>query len=99
MSYHSFTDCFSLFFTQIATVIATCATKSRVKVVQIEGISWGWAGVIWLYSIVIYIPLDFLKFAVRYILSGKAWNNMIDNRVCESFGGLNFLSRFLTIGL
>ncbi|GLJ43044.1 hypothetical protein SUGI_0893530 [Cryptomeria japonica] len=65
----------------IATVIATCATKSWVKVAEIEGISWGWAGVIWLYSIVIYLPLDLLKFAVRYVLSGKAWNNMLDNRV------------------
>ncbi|KAM1012752.1 hypothetical protein ACFX2C_042963 [Malus domestica] len=40
----------------------------------------GWAGVMWLYSIVTYVPLDFLKFAIRYIQSGKAWNNLLENK-------------------
>ncbi|NHX33090.1 hypothetical protein HA388_24135, partial [Escherichia coli] len=44
------------------------------------GMGWGWAGVIWLYSIVTYIPLDILKFIIRYILSGKAWDNLLENR-------------------
>ena len=43
---------------------------------------WGWAGVIWLYSLVTYFPLDILKFAIRYILSGKAWDNLLENKVC-----------------
>lgn len=51
---------------------------------RIQGIGWGWAGVIWLYSIVFYIPLDIFKFAIRYALTGKAWNNMIQNRVIVS---------------
>lgn len=46
-----------------------------------KAIGWGWAGVIWLYSIVFYIPLDILKFIIKYALSGKAWNNITDNRV------------------
>ncbi|KAM1118552.1 hypothetical protein ACFX13_043555 [Malus domestica] len=34
----------------------------------------------WLYSIVTYVPLDFLKFAIRCIQSGKAWNNLLENK-------------------
>ena len=33
---------------------------------------WGWAGVIWLYSLVSYLPLDLIKFSVRNALIGKA---------------------------
>lgn len=52
---------------------------------NIKGIGWGWAAVIWIYSIVFYIPLDIFKFIIRYALSGKAWNNMIENRVSNKF--------------
>lgn len=48
---------------------------------RIKGTGWGWAGVIWLYSVVTYIPLDFLKFAIRYVLSGKAWDTLLENKV------------------
>ncbi|KAB1204240.1 Plasma membrane ATPase 4 [Morella rubra] len=61
----------------IATIIAVYADWSFAK---IKGMGWGWAGVIWLYSIVFYVPLDILKFTIRYVLSGKAWNNMIENK-------------------
>ncbi|KAG6410694.1 hypothetical protein SASPL_128759 [Salvia splendens] len=61
----------------IATVIAVYANW---EFASIKGIGWGWAGVIWLYSLVFYIPLDIFKFIIRYALSGKAWKNMIDNR-------------------
>lgn len=61
----------------IATIIAVYANWGFAKV---QGVGWGWAGVIWLYSIVFYIPLDVMKFAIRYILSGKAWNNLLDNK-------------------
>jgi len=64
---------------QIATLIATYA---HWEFARIKGCGWGWCGVIWIYSIVTYIPLDILKFITRYTLSGKAWNNMIENRVC-----------------
>ena len=64
---------------QIATIIAVYADWGFAKV---KGIGWGWAGVIWLYSVVFYIPLDVMKFATRYILSGKAWVNMLENKVC-----------------
>ncbi|XP_062077562.1 plasma membrane ATPase 4 [Humulus lupulus] len=61
----------------VATLIAVYADWNFAR---IKGISWGWAGVIWLYSIVFYVPLDIMKFAIRYILSGKAWNNLLDNK-------------------
>ncbi|XP_057421160.1 plasma membrane ATPase 4 [Lotus japonicus] len=61
----------------IATIIAVYADWGFAKV---KGIGWGWAGVIWLYSIVFYVPLDLMKFAIRYILSGKAWLNMLENK-------------------
>ncbi|KAG6424502.1 hypothetical protein SASPL_114920 [Salvia splendens] len=61
----------------IATLIAVYANWEFAR---IKGIGWGWAGVIWLYSLIFYIPLDIFKFFVKYALSGKAWKNMIDNR-------------------
>ncbi|KHN31888.1 ATPase 9, plasma membrane-type [Glycine soja] len=62
----------------IATVIAVYANWEFAKM---KGIGWGWAGVIWLYSIIFYIPMDILKFIIRYALTGKAWNNITENRV------------------
>ncbi|RZB69354.1 Plasma membrane ATPase 4, partial [Glycine soja] len=37
-------------------------------------------GVIWLYSIVLYFPLHLMKFTIHYILSGKAWNNLLESK-------------------
>ncbi|KDP42000.1 hypothetical protein JCGZ_27018 [Jatropha curcas] len=65
----------------IAQLIATIiAVYGDWKFARIQGIGWGWAGVIWLYSIVFYVPLDVLKFIIRYALSGKAWDNLVQNR-------------------
>ncbi|KAF3508283.1 hypothetical protein F2Q69_00009849 [Brassica cretica] len=61
----------------VATLIAVYANWEFAKV---RGIGWGWAGVIWLYSIVTYFPQDIFKFAIRYILSGKAWLNLFENK-------------------
>ncbi|RWR84337.1 plasma membrane ATPase 4 [Cinnamomum micranthum f. kanehirae] len=61
----------------VATVIAVYANWEFAR---IKGVGWGWAGVVWLYSVVFYIPLDVIKFAVRYALSGKAWDTLIENR-------------------
>lgn len=62
----------------MATFLAVYANWSFAR---IKGMGWGWAGVIWLYSLVTYIPLDILKFAIRYALSGKAWDNLLENKV------------------
>ncbi|KAK1364000.1 Plasma membrane ATPase [Heracleum sosnowskyi] len=61
----------------IATFIAVYADWDFANV---HGIGWGWAGVIWLYSIIFYIPLDVFKFLIRYAISGKGWNNLINSR-------------------
>jgi hypothetical protein len=67
---------------QIATFIAVYATWGFANV---RGIGWGWGGLIWLYSLVFYLPLDPIKFAIRYILSGRAWDNMLDSKVPPAF--------------
>ncbi|KAL9460124.1 hypothetical protein AB3S75_003346 [Citrus x aurantiifolia] len=65
----------------IAQLVATLiAVYGNFGFARIHGIGWGWAGVIWLYSIVFYIPLDVLKFIVRYALTGKAWDNLLENK-------------------
>ncbi|KAF7154672.1 hypothetical protein RHSIM_Rhsim01G0038300 [Rhododendron simsii] len=61
----------------VATAIAVYANWEFAR---IQGIGWGWAGVIWIFSVVTYFPLDVLKFIIRYALSGKAWDNMIQNK-------------------
>ncbi|KAK7828841.1 atpase 8 [Quercus suber] len=61
----------------VATLIAVYAHWGFAR---IHGIGWGWAGVIWIYSIITYLPLDVLKFIIRFGLSGKAWNNMLQNK-------------------
>ncbi|XP_042445523.1 plasma membrane ATPase-like [Zingiber officinale] len=61
----------------LATLIAVYASWSFAK---IQGISWGWAAVIWIFSIITYFPLDALKFMIRYGLSGKAWDNILQNK-------------------
>ncbi|KAG6542617.1 hypothetical protein Mapa_015948 [Marchantia paleacea] len=65
----------------IAQLVATfIAVYANWGFAHIRGIGWGWAGVIWLYSLVTYFPLDVIKFSVRYILSGKAWDHMLERR-------------------
>ena len=66
----------------MATIIAVYAT---ISFASISGIGWGWAGVIWLYSLIFYIPLDIIKFIVRYALSGDAWNLLFDRKVTAGY--------------
>ncbi|XP_022862235.1 ATPase 8, plasma membrane-type isoform X1 [Olea europaea var. sylvestris] len=61
----------------LATIISVYANWGFAR---IHGIGWGWAGVIWIFSIVTYFPLDILKFIIRCALTGKAWDTMIQNR-------------------
>ncbi|KAL6509582.1 Plasma membrane ATPase 2 [Orobanche gracilis] len=62
----------------VATLIAVYANWSFAA---IEGIGWGWAGVIWLYNIIIYIPLDIIKFLIPYAISGRAWDLVLEQRI------------------
>ncbi|GAB4844290.1 ATPase 7, plasma membrane-type [Ancistrocladus abbreviatus] len=61
----------------IATIISATVTWN---VAGIQKIGWEWTGVIWLYNIVTYMLLDPLKFAVRYVLSGRAWCSLAEQR-------------------
>ncbi|KAK1403602.1 Plasma membrane ATPase [Heracleum sosnowskyi] len=63
----------------IATVIAVYADWSFA---DIHGIGWGWAGAIWIFSIIFYIPLDIIKFIIRYFIEGHAWDT-IENKNCN----------------
>ncbi|XP_058785801.1 plasma membrane ATPase 4-like isoform X1 [Vicia villosa] len=65
----------------IAQLVATfIAVYANWGFARIQGMGWGWAGVIWVYSLVTYFPLDILKFIIRYVLSGKAWDNLLENK-------------------
>ncbi|THU66363.1 hypothetical protein C4D60_Mb05t13360 [Musa balbisiana] len=61
----------------VATVIAVYASWGFAR---IQGIGWGWAAIIWIFSLVTYFPLDVLKFIIRYALSGRAWDNLLENK-------------------
>ena len=61
----------------VATLIAVYA---RISFAYISGIGWGWAGIIWLYSVIFYIPLDIIKFIIRYALTGDAWNLLFERK-------------------
>nr|AAV49159.1 plasma membrane proton ATPase 5 [Nicotiana plumbaginifolia]AAV49160.1 plasma membrane proton ATPase 5 [Nicotiana plumbaginifolia] len=61
----------------VATLITVYANWNFAR---IHGIGWGWAAIIWIYTIITYIPLDILKFISRYALSGEAWNSIIQNK-------------------
>jgi H+-transporting ATPase len=65
---------FAFFAAQlVATAIAVYANWDFCKM---QGIGWRWGGAIWIFSVVTYIPLDVLKFIIRYSLSGKGWDNV-----------------------
>jgi H+-transporting ATPase len=55
----------------------------------IRSIGWGWTGVIWIFNIVTYMLLDPIKFLVRYALSGKSWDRMVEGRTALT-GKKNF---------
>ncbi|XP_014499041.1 ATPase 10, plasma membrane-type isoform X1 [Vigna radiata var. radiata] len=61
----------------VATLIGVYANISFAK---ISGIGWEWAGVIWLYSLIFYVPLDVIKFTVRYALTGDAWKLLFERK-------------------
>ncbi|CAL5432540.1 unnamed protein product [Camellia sinensis] len=65
----------------IAQLVATLVSaKATWGFAGITAIGWRWTGVIWLFNIVTYILLDPIKFGVRYALSGKAWNLLLNKK-------------------
>ncbi|XP_074565483.1 plasma membrane ATPase-like [Curcuma longa] len=65
----------------VATLIAVYASWEFAR---IQGMGWGWAVVIWVYSLITFFPLDVLKFIIRYALSGRAWGNLLDHKIAFS---------------
>lgn len=57
------------------------AVYAHIGFAEISGIGWGWAAVIWVYSTIFYVPLDVIKFTVRYFLSGDAWRLIFERKV------------------
>ncbi|CAI0419363.1 unnamed protein product [Linum tenue] len=65
----------------VAQLVATLiAVYVHLSFANISGIGWKWAGVVWLYCLIFYVPLDIIKLTVRYILSGDAWNLVFDKK-------------------
>ncbi|KAJ3673682.1 hypothetical protein LUZ60_005674 [Juncus effusus] len=66
----------------VAQLVATLiSVYAHIEFASIRGIGWGWAGIIWLYSLIFYLPLDIIKFIIIYCLSGDAWNLLFDRKV------------------
>ncbi|KAH6770068.1 H[+]-ATPase 11 [Perilla frutescens var. hirtella] len=61
----------------VATLLSAEVTNDTFG---IRKIGWGWTAVIWLFNILTYMLLDPIKFGVRYALSGRAWNLLLNQR-------------------
>ncbi|EFJ34065.1 hypothetical protein SELMODRAFT_83063, partial [Selaginella moellendorffii] len=62
----------------VATIISA---HLHLGFAKIHPIGWKWCGVIWLFSIVFYIPLDIIKFAIRYFLFGHVWDLVLERKI------------------
>ena len=60
---------FAFFAAQL--VATSIAVYADWEFCRIQGIGWAWAGAIWMFSVVTYIPLDVLKFMIRSALRDK----------------------------
>ncbi|ERM99423.1 ATPase 10, plasma membrane-type isoform X1 [Amborella trichopoda] len=70
----------------VAQLVATLiAVYANISFASFSSIGWGWAGVIWIYSVVFYVPLDIIKFVVRYSLSGEAWNLLFERKTAFTY--------------
>ncbi|KAK4373897.1 hypothetical protein RND71_004574 [Anisodus tanguticus] len=68
-----------MFAFMLAQLVATLiAVYAHIEFASIIG--WGWASVIWVYSLIFYIPLDIIKFVVPYGRTGDAWNLLFDTK-------------------
>lgn len=66
----------------IAQLTATfIAVYANWEFARIEGCGWRWAMVVWIYNLVCYIPLDIIKLTCHYLLSGRAWDLLTEQRV------------------
>lgn len=66
----------------VAMFIAVYADWGFTK---IYGCGWAWAGIVWIWNFVWFVPLDFIKFAMQYLYEPK--NVMVDNKPTAQEGG------------
>lgn len=68
----------------IATIIAVYADW---EFTFIKPIGWGWAAVVWVWSLLWYIPLDLVKIGTSWILNGNPWKQVNQRKM---LGGMQF---------
>ncbi|KAG0198268.1 plasma membrane H+-ATPase [Mortierella sp. NVP41] len=67
---------FAFVFAQvIATLIAVYANWGFT---QIEGCGWGWAAAVWVWNIIWYFPLDFVKFGLARVFKPKSHAEIVE---------------------
>lgn len=60
----------------VSTLIAVYADWGFA---EIQGIGWGWAGVVWVWSLLWFIPMDVPKIASRIMWTDKLWRIRLAN--------------------
>lgn len=65
---------------QLIAMLISVYAHWEFSFVSIEGIGWGWAGVIWIYNVVFYVPLDIINFVVCYTLNRQASELMFERK-------------------
>nr|GMC61202.1 ATPase 9, plasma membrane-type [Ipomoea batatas] len=65
-------SCFSSPFLQPNSWLQLLLYMQTGALQESKALGWGWAGVIWIYSIITYFPLDILKFITRLALNENA---------------------------
>jgi H+-transporting ATPase len=62
----------------IATFIGVYANWGFTKV---RGAGWGWAGVVWLWNLIWFVPIDIPKLLGRSIITGELWRSHREHRL------------------
>ncbi|KAG0173079.1 plasma membrane H+-ATPase [Apophysomyces sp. BC1034] len=63
----------------VAQLVATfIAVYADWPFTAMRGCGWSWAGIVWIWNFIWFIPLDFIKFAMQYIYEPK--NSLQENR-------------------
>eukprot|EP00612_Vaucheria_litorea_P006482 CAMPEP_0171470554 /NCGR_PEP_ID=MMETSP0946-20130122/214_1 /TAXON_ID=109269 /ORGANISM="Vaucheria litorea, Strain CCMP2940" /LENGTH=1078 /DNA_ID=CAMNT_0011999947 /DNA_START=47 /DNA_END=3280 /DNA_ORIENTATION=+ len=65
----------------LAQLVATfIAVYANWPFTAIYGCGWGWAAIIWVWSIIFYIPVDLFKMLTHYIIDGNPWKGVTEQR-------------------
>ncbi|RCH90680.1 hypothetical protein CU098_000897, partial [Rhizopus stolonifer] len=59
----------------VAQLVATfIAVYANWGFTHIQPCGWNWAGIVWIWNIIWFLPMDFIKFAMRYAFEPKSNN-------------------------